>query len=269
MDMSNYNITNSITWSNYDWEPECNVDPTNNSNPVDFIGQEHNDKLDYIADIINSLSYQITNDVDMQTHLLNILVDLENDIGNNDPDSVIINDFKERLEDFAASFYTTIEDNSYNSVSADLKIDFLEDLYVNTLGDSLQVVIDYIKIYENNLVSSTYSTLIKEDVLMYTSITKFSIVYFYDVEMGLRTDWNNSGLGGSETDPIVAADKVKHPSQFDAARRNWNKYESEVSNVMHSYGAFVADALTEFGAWAFGLIKDASAWLEQQLEDLL
>lgn len=260
----------SITWSNYKWVSTSGIDPSNPLNIYDNIGQEHNDGCNYYLAHFVDLGYIPTNENDYFDECLSVYKELEIDAGSIENPDTIKAQFLQYIAPMVSSitYPQLVNINSYDSTSAALKLDFLENVIVETKDSNINYIISYIKALEAPIISSgAYTSSQKSDFLKYSSLLRYSLAYWYDVEKGLIIDYNTLGIGGSETDTIVAVNALKSVASHDANWAKSNKTSSSSANAKAaSWVLWGADAVTSGIAWGLRRIADgfnaAADWVD-------
>lgn len=253
------NITNpsslSIVWSTYEWESASGINPSNVANVYDFIGQDHNDGCNYMVAHFTDLGYIPSNESQFMEEIYTVLEEIEIDAGSTETSDTIRALFDQYVAPMTpfVTYPQLVHIYSYDSISAQLKLNLLTNMAINTKDSNINYVINYIKSQEAPIIiSGSYNALQKEDVLKYASILRFSLAYWYDIEKGMISEYNNLGIGGSESDTIVAVQGLKSAAAHDA---NWAKANKAKSDSARAIGAswivWGFDAVTSGIGWAF------------------
>jgi len=128
-----------------------------------------------------------------------------------------------------ADFEDLVSEHSPTQTIANLKLDFLEYLY--TSQDNITSIIDTCKAWENDVDNdNSYSAEEKIDFLKYMAVFRYSLVYWYDVGMDLRSDVPykfRRKLSDDTWDPIGNLTEAQHDA-------NWKKTHPRESELILS-----------------------------------
>ncbi len=159
--------------------------------------------------------------------------------------------------------------NAVTQKCANYRNEFLTYMLENEYGKqkSIEFLIDTIKTIEDKIINTTFdSTMTNDenvDLLKYYSILRYSLVYWYEVDSHIRTDYLNAeyedyGWNGTGMDM-----PCKTKAQYDA---DWSKthpfdghgYEaaaySKTMMAAKSVANAIGDAFIKVGKWLKNLI---------------
>lgn len=222
------------------------------------MGQEHNDGCNYFLAHFMDLGYIPTNEALLMEEIYTVIEELDIDAGSTETTDTIRAIFNQYVAPMTslATYPQLVHSYSYDSISAELKLDLLENMIIDTKDSNINYIINYIKTKEAPIIlSGFYNASEKEDFLIYSSILRFSLTYWYDVEKGLISDFNYLGLGGSATDTIVAVQGLTSMAGHDA---NWAKASKRSSKCADAQAA-------SFAVWCIDSTLNGIGWGLRQL----
>jgi hypothetical protein len=191
-------------------------DPSNSNNQYDYIGQMHNLGLEYVknnfddsvdpsdlGEVINGFNEVLGEFADQQGYTSTEIGDIQ--------------------EDFEELFDGTFASNNTNYL-VNMNISTVAAGYISSVFDildgmnqseidipfDLTIFIDDIKDIETDIFSSNLSTTEEQLVLGFTSITRYSLAYWYDVAANPTDPWHDA-LGMSCS---------SGPSKIDNSKNN-------------------------------------------------
>lgn len=222
----------SIDWKTYKWQSLAGIDPSNSDNPFDWIGQFHNDGMDYLANHFLSQETHPIGEVFLE-QLLNKSTEYDFLIY---PDKIEISqeEYKqftlEKLED-----ETLLIEYSTNTTYDPVIKQLLDYIAVENPDMSIVETIEYVKEFESKVQNNEFA-LNEEDtkvVYYFTSTYRFSLAYWNDVHTGLREDYNRHGF--SDIGEALPQGLSKSAAKTDAEHAKGNFGKSTPNSKSASY----------------------------------
>jgi hypothetical protein len=266
-DLNNPIQTNLITiqnvdWLTYNWFPRGNINPSNQQNPYDSIGLKHNTALDfYISRESTNMYYQTWNE--FKDSVCIRIADFAFIKGYCQDKNILYNQIRNPFYNPPLTYEELAVQNSESLISANFKNSILNYMLVDSIGmlKSIQSWVDTLKTIETNIINNSFSVSFnsneKEDVLVYCSVLRYSLVYWHEVDSSIRTDYELSGFSHDSSGTIQHDIPCKTRAQYDA---DWAKtHPTDPALTASAYSAVakgianaahkVGDVLVAIGKW--------------------
>lgn len=265
-----------IDWNTYSWNSFSGIDPSNSLNIYDNIGKEHNDRLNYLFMKLNENGRFPLDSTTLIDSIYLCYTDILIDAGYTDSISTLESYLTNHLDLLNSSidYETMMENFSFDSTSNAKKIQIFNDILDTVETLNINQIIDNVKSKELTIINDSILTNDqKNDILSCTSLFRYSIAYWYDVDLNRHPTFDDLDIAGSETDTIFAASDYRNKS-YTHVDRIWAESvkgrDAESTNAaIASAILYVADAVTSAGAWVIEKISDGIKAISDWLDDLI